>query len=220
MQKPNQTRVLSVQAVSLPKYFPQDWFYLQTCSFSCPLMCFHYFALQHRPPMKKVRKSLALDVIDCKEPRPARRQHSKPPAKPSRKVKTMTGHFNLISQWDDSVKTDLFLVSQADRSLSSSSFNSSFTGKKEENVLDQGFILGPNESGPTVKRAQSNPKPVPPAPVSHLGTLNLNWKLSCGGKLSYSDNLLEWARSTPVNTFWPIRNNNSAGQDSSYYSMF
>lgn len=181
-------------------------------------MCFHYFALQHRPPMKKVRKSLALDVIDCKEPRPARRQHSKPPAKSSRKVKTMTGHFNLVSQWDDNVKTDLFLVSQADRSLSSS-FNSSYTVKKEENVLDQGFILGPNESGPTVKRAQPNPKPVPPAPVSDPGTLNLHWRLSCDVKLIYSDNISEWARTTPVNTFWPIRNDHSAGQYSSY-SMF
>lgn len=56
--------------------------------------------------------------------------------------------------------TELLLVSQADRSLSSS-FNSSFTVKKEENLLDQGFILGPNETGPTV-----NPKPVPPPPVS------------------------------------------------------
>ncbi|XP_017305825.1 v-myb avian myeloblastosis viral oncogene homolog-like 2b [Ictalurus punctatus] len=92
----------------------------------------------HRPPMKKVRKSLALDVIDCKELRPARRQHSKPPAKPSRK---------------------------ADRSLSSS-FNSSYTVKKEENVLDQGFILGPSESGPMAKQAQPNPNPVPPAPMS------------------------------------------------------
>ncbi|KAF5906132.1 myb-related protein B, partial [Clarias magur] len=90
----------------------------------------------HRPPMKKVRKSLALDVIDCKDMRPARRQHPKPTAKSSRK---------------------------ADRSLSSS-FNSSYTVKKEENVLDQGFILGPNESGPTVIRAQPNTKPVPPSP--------------------------------------------------------
>ncbi|XP_027010595.1 v-myb avian myeloblastosis viral oncogene homolog-like 2b isoform X2 [Tachysurus fulvidraco] len=92
----------------------------------------------HRPPMKKVRKSLALDVIDCKESRPARRQHYKPAAKSSRK---------------------------ADRSLSSS-LNSSFIMKKEENVLDQGFILGPNESGPMVKQAPPNPKPVPPVLMS------------------------------------------------------
>lgn len=125
----------------------------------------HDFALQHRPPMKKVRKSLALDILDCKELRPPRRQHSKPPVKHSRKVKTTTGCFSSISWAEDDVKTELVLVSQADRSLSSS-FNSSFTVKKEENVLDQGFILGPNESGPPMKQAQANPKPVPPAPVS------------------------------------------------------
>lgn len=124
--------------------------------------------------MKKVRKSLALDIIDCKELRPARRQHSKPPAKHSRKVKAMTGCLNLVPQSEDSVKTELFLVSQADRSLSSS-FNSSYTVKKEENVLDQGFILGPNESGPTAKQAQPNPNPVPPAPVSRPGTPSLHW---------------------------------------------
>ncbi|KAI5093324.1 myb-related protein B, partial [Silurus meridionalis] len=94
--------------------------------------------LVHRPPMKKVRKSLALDVIDCKESRPARRQHTKPLVKHSRK---------------------------ADRSLSMS-FNSSFTVKKEENVLDQGFIIGPNESGPAMKQVQTNPKSVPPALMS------------------------------------------------------
>lgn len=86
----------------------------------------------------------------------------------------MTGRLNLVSQSEDSVKTELFLVSQADRSLSSS-FNSSYTVKKEENVLDQGFILGPSESGPMAKQAQPNPNPVPPAPVSHPGTPSLHW---------------------------------------------
>lgn len=72
---------------------------------------------------------------------------------------------------EDDVKTALSLVPQADRSLSSS-FNSSYAVKKEENVLDQGFILDPNESGPAAKLTQPNAKPVPPAPVSHPGTLN------------------------------------------------
>ncbi|KAJ8385338.1 hypothetical protein AAFF_G00190540 [Aldrovandia affinis] len=68
----------------------------------------------HRPPMKKVRKSLALDVIDCNE--------------------------NIASRLQ--------------------SANSSMTSpKKDENVLDQGFILGPNESGP-------DPSPAPPTPMS------------------------------------------------------
>ncbi|XP_051532537.1 v-myb avian myeloblastosis viral oncogene homolog-like 2b isoform X2 [Myxocyprinus asiaticus] len=80
----------------------------------------------HRPPMKKVRKSLALDVIDCSET--FRKQQFRPTVRTIQKAQTS-------------------------RSLS---LASSCGVKKEENVLDQGFILGPNESGlPT--------KPVPPA---------------------------------------------------------
>ncbi|KAG9353321.1 hypothetical protein JZ751_017898 [Albula glossodonta] len=69
----------------------------------------------HRPPMKKVRKSLALDVMDCNE--------------------------NVASRLQPAKTT----------SISSP--------KKEENVLDQGFILAPSESGP-------DPTPVPPTPMS------------------------------------------------------
>uniref|UniRef100_A0A8B9LKE1 V-myb avian myeloblastosis viral oncogene homolog-like 2b n=1 Tax=Astyanax mexicanus TaxID=7994 RepID=A0A8B9LKE1_ASTMX len=87
----------------------------------------------HRPPMKKVRKSLALDVLDCNDPGPARRQHTIFPTKPSRK---------------------------ADQSLSRC-LNSSITVKKEENVLDQGFIIGPNESGVPTKPAQPTSKLIP-----------------------------------------------------------
>ncbi|XP_062842774.1 v-myb avian myeloblastosis viral oncogene homolog-like 2b isoform X2 [Trichomycterus rosablanca] len=93
----------------------------------------------HRPPMKKVRKSLALDVIDCKETRPPRCLHPKTAAKSSRK---------------------------ADRSLNTSSLNLSYSVKKEENVLDQGFILGPSESGLTSKQVQTDPQTAPPAPMS------------------------------------------------------
>ncbi|XP_066526377.1 v-myb avian myeloblastosis viral oncogene homolog-like 2b [Hoplias malabaricus] len=91
----------------------------------------------HRPPMKKVRKSLALDVLDCNDPGPARRQQTKPALKPNRKL---------------------------DRSLAHS-LNSSIV-KKEENVLDQGFILGPNESGIITKQVQTNSRVVPPAPMT------------------------------------------------------
>ncbi|XP_036387277.1 v-myb avian myeloblastosis viral oncogene homolog-like 2b isoform X1 [Megalops cyprinoides] len=73
----------------------------------------------HRPPMKKVRKSLALDVMDCTDSATARLQ----PAN------------------------------------SSSSSISIPSPKKDENVLDQGFILAPNECGP-------DPSPVPPTPMS------------------------------------------------------
>uniref|UniRef100_A0AAY5KWB9 V-myb avian myeloblastosis viral oncogene homolog-like 2b n=1 Tax=Esox lucius TaxID=8010 RepID=A0AAY5KWB9_ESOLU len=85
----------------------------------------------HRPPMKKVRKSLALDVMDCKEMVTVRNQsfRAEPPTCPT-----------------------------PEKSLNSSSFCMK-REYREDNVLDQGFCLGPSESG-----AYSNP--VPPTPVS------------------------------------------------------
>ncbi|KAJ8361289.1 hypothetical protein SKAU_G00178140 [Synaphobranchus kaupii] len=68
----------------------------------------------HRPPMKKVRKSLALDVVDCTD--------------------------NIASR-----------LQPANSSISSP--------KKDENVLDQGFILAPSES-------DSEPSTAPPTPMS------------------------------------------------------
>ncbi|KAJ8259737.1 hypothetical protein GJAV_G00172850 [Gymnothorax javanicus] len=68
----------------------------------------------HRPPLKKVRKSLALDVMDC------------------------TNHAASQHQ-----PTNSCIISP----------------KKEENVLDQGFILAPSESVP-------DPSPAPPTPMS------------------------------------------------------
>ncbi|KAJ3603265.1 hypothetical protein NHX12_031007 [Muraenolepis orangiensis] len=65
----------------------------------------------HRPPMKKVRKSLALDVMDC------RMAPKLKPEEPEPEQST-----------------------QAETSLSSS-----FCTKREENVLDQGFLVGPGE---------------------------------------------------------------------------
>ncbi|CAB1314708.1 unnamed protein product [Coregonus sp. 'balchen'] len=72
----------------------------------------------HRPPMKKVRKSLALDVMDCKETVTARHQSFKFEPQPCPKAET---------------------------SLNSSSFCMK-REYKEENVLDQGFCLRPGES--------------------------------------------------------------------------
>uniref|UniRef100_A0AAQ5YB23 V-myb avian myeloblastosis viral oncogene homolog-like 2b n=1 Tax=Amphiprion ocellaris TaxID=80972 RepID=A0AAQ5YB23_AMPOC len=71
----------------------------------------------HRPPMKKVRKSLALDVIDC-QVMPA----SKQPV----------------------------IVSVS---------SSSFCSKRHENILDQGFLLGPSDSAIFSSTA-------PPVPMS------------------------------------------------------
>eukprot|EP00063_Salmo_salar_P046974 XP_014021809.1 PREDICTED: myb-related protein B isoform X1 [Salmo salar] len=85
----------------------------------------------HRPTMKKVRKSLALDVMDCKE--------------------TVTSRHH-------SIKFGPQPCPKAETSLNSSSFCMK-REYKEENVLDQGFCLGPRESC-----AYSNP--VPPTPMS------------------------------------------------------
>uniref|UniRef100_A0AAY4EIV6 Uncharacterized protein n=1 Tax=Denticeps clupeoides TaxID=299321 RepID=A0AAY4EIV6_9TELE len=91
----------------------------------------------HRPPMKKVRKSLALDVIDCNEP--VRIQPSKPVSKLNPKAET-------------SLPT---------------SFNTSYSLKKEDSVLDQGFILGPPEVG-------TNASSGFPVPVSLIVKFNIH----------------------------------------------
>uniref|UniRef100_A0A6Q2ZHC2 V-myb avian myeloblastosis viral oncogene homolog-like 2b n=1 Tax=Esox lucius TaxID=8010 RepID=A0A6Q2ZHC2_ESOLU len=85
----------------------------------------------HRPPMKKVRKSLALDVMDCKEMVTVRNQsfRAEPPTCPTvHLVMRYSLVMKIVPCWED-------------------------------NVLDQGFCLGPSESG-----AYSNP--VPPTPMS------------------------------------------------------
>ncbi|XP_029358289.1 v-myb avian myeloblastosis viral oncogene homolog-like 2b [Echeneis naucrates] len=73
----------------------------------------------HRPPMKKVRKSLALDVMDCQVMPTSKRKSMKTEAKRSIK------------------KEEPMIVS-----LNSSSLCS----KRHENILDQGFLLGPSDS--------------------------------------------------------------------------
>uniref|UniRef100_A0A8C2EM60 MYB proto-oncogene like 2 n=1 Tax=Cyprinus carpio TaxID=7962 RepID=A0A8C2EM60_CYPCA len=92
----------------------------------------------YRPPMKKVRKSLALDVIDCSETAAARKQQIKHMVKTSQKAQ-MARSLPLVS---------------------------SCGVKKEENVLDQGFILGPNESGLSTKPVPPTLKQSPPLPMS------------------------------------------------------
>lgn len=75
----------------------------------------------HRPPMKKVRKSLALDVMDCNETVIAR-------------------HKSICYEQKRSIKP------QTSMSVTVHTSSCSICCKKEENVLDQGFIVGPNES--------------------------------------------------------------------------
>ncbi|XP_054473015.1 v-myb avian myeloblastosis viral oncogene homolog-like 2b [Anoplopoma fimbria] len=72
----------------------------------------------HRPPMKKVRKSLALDAVDCHVMPISKRKFLKIEAK-------------------HTIKDEPMIVS-----LNSSSFCS----KQHDNILDQGFLLGPSDS--------------------------------------------------------------------------
>ncbi|XP_074500494.1 v-myb avian myeloblastosis viral oncogene homolog-like 2b [Sebastes fasciatus] len=72
----------------------------------------------HRPPMKKVRKSLALDAVDC---------HVTPMSK-RKSMKTEIKH---------TIKEEPEIVSIN---------SSSFCNKQHENILDQGFLLGPSDS--------------------------------------------------------------------------
>uniref|UniRef100_A0A3Q1FRC8 V-myb avian myeloblastosis viral oncogene homolog-like 2b n=1 Tax=Acanthochromis polyacanthus TaxID=80966 RepID=A0A3Q1FRC8_9TELE len=72
----------------------------------------------HRPPMKKVRKSLALDVMDCQVM----------PASKRKSVKSEAKH---------TVKEEPAILSVS---------TSSFCSKRHENILDQGFLLGPSDS--------------------------------------------------------------------------
>ncbi|KAJ7998536.1 hypothetical protein DPEC_G00205930 [Dallia pectoralis] len=85
----------------------------------------------HRPPMKKVRKSLALDVMDCKE---------------------------MVAVRHPSIRVEPQTCPTPEKSLNSTTFCMK-REYREDNVLDQGFCLGPGESG-------AYPNPVPPTPMS------------------------------------------------------
>uniref|UniRef100_A0A1A8S5Z6 Myeloblastosis oncogene-like 2 n=1 Tax=Nothobranchius rachovii TaxID=451742 RepID=A0A1A8S5Z6_9TELE len=70
----------------------------------------------HRPPMKKVRKSLALDVMEVNPP--SKRKSSKMEARRTIKEEPITVPLN----------------------------SSSFRSRRHESILDQGFLLGPSDS--------------------------------------------------------------------------
>ncbi|XP_017296630.1 v-myb avian myeloblastosis viral oncogene homolog-like 2b [Kryptolebias marmoratus] len=94
----------------------------------------------HRHPMKKVRKSLALDVMDCKVMPTSKRKSSK-------------------SELKRTIKEEPVTVS-----LHSSSFSS----KRHENILNQGFLSDPSDSA-------IFPSTLPPVPMS------TEWeKVACG----------------------------------------
>ncbi|XP_069369158.1 v-myb avian myeloblastosis viral oncogene homolog-like 2b isoform X1 [Paralichthys olivaceus] len=81
----------------------------------------------HRP-MKKVRKSLALDVMDCQ----------------------VTKRKSIKTEFKRSIKEEPMLVSMN---------SSSSCSKRHENILDQGFLLGPGDSA-------IFPSTAPPVPMS------------------------------------------------------
>lgn len=85
----------------------------------------------HRPPMKKVRKSLALDVMDSQMIPASKSKTMKTESKPSIKDESTAAPLN----------------------------TSSFCSKGHENILDQGFLLGPSDSA-IISSA------VPPTPMS------------------------------------------------------
>ncbi|XP_028261994.1 v-myb avian myeloblastosis viral oncogene homolog-like 2b [Parambassis ranga] len=72
----------------------------------------------NRPPMKKVRKSLALDVMDCQVMPASKRKSFKMEAKNTIKEEPMKSSLN----------------------------SSSLCSKRHESILDQGFLLGPSDS--------------------------------------------------------------------------
>lgn len=72
----------------------------------------------HRAPMKKVRKSLALDVADCQVMPKSRRK-------------------SLRTEIKNSIMEEPVLVPLSSLSVCS---------KQHENILDQGFLLGPSDS--------------------------------------------------------------------------
>ncbi|KAK9528541.1 hypothetical protein VZT92_012694 [Zoarces viviparus] len=85
----------------------------------------------HRPPMKKVRKSLALDAVDCHVTSTSKRKSLKIEAR-------------------HAIKEEPVIVSLN---------TSSFCSKQHDNILDQGFLLGPSDSA-------IFPSTVPPVTMS------------------------------------------------------
>ena len=120
--------------------------------------------------MKKVRKSLALDVMDCQVMPTSKRKSLKTEAKQNIKVKSAHMCCNMHSLYIDLMHSNSclfctfsFLHAQEEPVVVSLN-SSSFSNKRHENILDQGFLLGPSDSA-------IFPSMVPPVPVSSIFNL-------------------------------------------------
>lgn len=174
-------------------YFIAFWFRpVITVSFFYELLCpeatLLLFSCQHRPPMKKVRKSLALDVMDCQAMPKSKRKSLKTEIKQSIKV-IVFGNCFVFAQYSF-VKISfivnakenccfsaqyiviiiqfsfftLFFVWQEEPVLVTLS-SSSFCSKQHESILDQGFLLGPTDS----VIFPSTQQPIPASSTFSLG---------------------------------------------------
>lgn len=112
--------------------------------------------------MKKVRKSLALDVMDCQLGHSSKRKSMRPDVRLSMTVKPAHTSYVIHAGSTDAHSLLRLVVSPQEEPILVSLNSSSFGSKRRENILDQGFLLGPSDSA-------IFPTPVPPAPVSpHL----------------------------------------------------
>ncbi|XP_053724564.1 v-myb avian myeloblastosis viral oncogene homolog-like 2b isoform X1 [Synchiropus splendidus] len=89
----------------------------------------------HRPPMKKVRKSLALDAVDS-QAAPTSRRKSKSVAKLNVKVRKNIRSLCALAL----IHSCLLFLLQEEPELISIGY------KEHDNILDQGFLLGPSDS--------------------------------------------------------------------------
>ncbi|TRY97808.1 hypothetical protein DNTS_008294 [Danionella cerebrum] len=100
----------------------------------------------YRPLMKKVRKSLALDPVDGSEAASAQKQQIKLPFRSSPKVL-----LRLLRELMEALLL-LFILSFLPNQFPRCHATASSCVEKEENVLDQGFILGPSEMAPAISK--------------------------------------------------------------------
>lgn len=131
------------------------------------MICWSYssvnFSILQRPPMKRVRKSLALDVMDCPSKSTNKRKSHKNEVKQSIKVsnvKLLLAFILILIQH----LVILSIIFCPQREPMAESLSSSFCNK-QDNILDQGFLMGPSDTAPF-------PSSMPTVPVS--STLSYN----------------------------------------------
>lgn len=114
-----------------------------------------FISFQHRPPMKKVRKSLALDVVDGSIMPKSKRKS----IKHNIKVILIMMMINLFSSHPlEFILIPLLSPLLQEEPVIAPLSSSSFCSKQSDNILDQGFLLGPSDS--TVIPSLMAPLPV------------------------------------------------------------